>query len=114
MIVDFILNMVILVGIISLFNLMRYTLRIRKVIKDNKDNPNIQGISIVNGEIKVIERKPQSEVRAESVPKVIDEICHKPLRKEEAYRVYMNGEEHYFCSWECRETFIRKQQEGRS
>lgn len=112
MVWDFIINMIILVGFISLFNFIRCMLKVRKIIRDNKDNPDIQGISIVNGEVKVIEKKPQVELKVESVPKVFDEICHKPIRKEEAYRVLADGEEHYFCSWECREAFMKKRNES--
>lgn len=112
MVWDFIVNMIILVGFISLFNFTRCMLKIRKIIKDNKDNPNIQGISIVNGEVKVVEKKPQMPLKVETVPTVLDEICHKSIRKEEAYRVLVDGQEHYFCSWECKEAFMKKREEG--
>lgn len=112
MVWDFIVNMIILVGFISLFNFTRCMLKIRKIIKDNKDNPNIQGISIVNGEVKVVEKKPQMPLQVETVPTVLDEICHKSIRKEEAYRVLVDGQEHYFCSWECKEAFMKKREEG--
>ena len=55
MVLDFIINIILLMGIIGLFNLTRYVLKIRKNIKMHKDNPNIQGITIVNGEVKIIE-----------------------------------------------------------
>ena len=112
MVFDFIVNMIILVGFISLFNFIRCMLKIKKIIRENKDNPNIQGISIVNGEVKVVEKKPQMPLKVETVPTVLDEICHKPIRKEEAYRVLVDGQEHYFCSWECKEAFMKKREEG--
>ena len=42
MVLDFIINIILLMGIIGLFNLTRYVLKIRKIIKMHKDNPNIQ------------------------------------------------------------------------
>lgn len=112
MVWDFIVNMIILVGVISLFNFMRCLFKIKKVIRDNKDNPNIQGITIINGQVKVIEKKPQAPLKVESIPTVLDEICHKSIKKEDAYRVLVDGKEHYFCSWECREAFMKQREEG--
>lgn len=71
----------------------------------HKDNPNIKGISIVNGEVKVIEKAPDKIVQEKVIPKVIDPICGKEINKNEAYRVVKNNKEYYFCSWECREAF---------
>lgn len=56
MVIDFILNMILVIGLVSLFNLTRYILKVRKVVKKYKDNPNVEGITIVNGEIKIIEK----------------------------------------------------------
>lgn len=111
LVLDFILNMILLIGVISLFNLARYLLKIRKLIKLCKDNPNVQGISIVNGEVKVIEKESKMPEEQE-IPMVIDEICGKAVKKEEAYRMVIEGKEHYFCSWECREAYINRQKEG--
>lgn len=114
MVLDFIVSMFVLVGIISLFNLTRNLLKIRKIIKMHKDNPNIQGISIINGEVKVIEKKTQEAPKTQTITLVTDEICQKQVNKEEAYRVVVDEKEHYFCSWECREAFIHKmKQEGK-
>ena len=67
---DFILDIFLIMMLISLFNLVRYTLKIRKIMKMHKDNPNIKGISIVNGEIKIIENVPNlSEVGTEEKAK---------------------------------------------
>lgn len=103
---DLVLNIFAVILIVSLINLVRYALKIRKILKMNKDNPNIQGISIINGEIKVIEKVPTV---SEQVTKeqVIDPICGKEFEKQEAYRVLRDGKEHFFCSWDCREKFIK-------
>ncbi len=112
MVLDFILNMILLIGIISLFNLTRYIFKIRKLIKMHKDNPNIQGITIVNGEVKIIEKNSSEEEKKETVvEKVVDEVCGKSIEKSKAYRVLCNGKEHYFCSWECREAFMNQRLE---
>lgn len=117
MVLEFIVNMILLIGIVSLFNVTRYIFKIRKLIKKHKDNPNIQGITIVNGEVKVIEKKPTQKEEAPTsvaVEQVRDEICGQMVEASKAYRVLHNGEEHYFCSWECREAFMKiKQEEGK-
>nr|WP_307992187.1 YHS domain-containing protein [uncultured Niameybacter sp.] len=108
LIIDVIFYFFLSMMLLSLFNLIRYTIKIRKVIKMNKDNPNIRGISIVNGEIKVIEKVPPTVQVVQEKPKdlVIDPICGKELLKEEAYRILKDGKEYFFCSWECREKFL--------
>ncbi|MGL4344463.1 MAG: hypothetical protein ACRCTE_04630 [Cellulosilyticaceae bacterium] len=87
-------------------------LKIRKVMKMHKDNPNIKGISIVNGEVKVIEKDGAvvgdltSTAPIIEVEKVKDLICGNELEKKDAYRIVKDGVEHFFCSWECREKFL--------
>ncbi|MHC1747780.1 MAG: YHS domain-containing protein [Cellulosilyticaceae bacterium] len=102
---DIFLNVILAFMLISLFNLIRYMMKIRKVIKINKDNPNIQGISIVNGEVKVIE-KEQSSANIIQAELVTDPTCGKQMDKKDAYRIFKDGEEYFFCSWECREKFL--------
>lgn len=77
----------------------------------HKDNPNIKGIMMVNGNIRVIEKKPEEEDPSKKQQKALikDEVCQKCVSKEEAYCVVVNGRRHYFCSWECREAFLRKE-----
>ena len=106
---DFVLNLFLVIVVISLVNLIRYMFKIRKIIKMHRDNPNIQGISIVNGEIKIIEKGDIPFEQASEVKKelVIDPICGKEIEKEEAYRVVKENKEYFFCSWECREKFLK-------
>lgn len=114
-ILDFLLDIFLIMMLISLFNLVRYMLKIRKVMKMNKDNPNIKGISIVNGEVKVIENVPNlSEVIQEEKSKdlVVDPVCGKEILKEDAYRIIKDGVEYFFCSWECREKFLQHETLG--
>lgn len=108
---EFFLDMIIFIGILSLFNLLIYIYKVRKIIKMNKDNPNIQGISIVNGEIKIIE-KQGPVVEKEPIEMVKDPVCGKEISKKDAYRVVKQGVEYFFCSWECREAFLKAQKEG--
>lgn len=106
---DVVLNVILIVMLLSLFNLVRYMFKIRKIMKMHKDNPNIKGISIVNGEIKVIEKLPEVfEQTIEVAPKdlVKDPICGEEILKEDAYRIMKDGVEYFFCSWECREKFL--------
>lgn len=111
MVLDFVINMILLIGLIGLFNLTRYWLKIRKLIKLYKDNPNVQGISIVNGEVKIIE-KEEMQPNRETVEMVVDQMCGKSIKKDEAYRMVIDGQEHYFCSWECREAYRKLRKEG--
>ena len=110
MVLDFILNMFLVIVLVSLFNLVRYILKIRKIMKMHKDNPNIKGISIINGEIKVIENQGVEEMK-NSIPKelVKDEVCGVEIEKKDAYSVVREGKEYFFCSWECREKFLKEQ-----
>ena len=110
-VLDIIVNTILIIGAISLFNLVVALFKVRKVLKMQKDNPNIQGISIVNGEVKIIE-KDQVAFKAEEQEKdlVVDSVCHKEIKKSEAYRVVKDGQEYFFCSWECREAFLKNDQ----
>ncbi|MGL4738848.1 MAG: hypothetical protein ACRCW2_15445 [Cellulosilyticaceae bacterium] len=113
---DMILNVVLIFMLLSLFNLVRYMFKIRKVMKMHKDNPNIKGISIVNGEIKVIEKDGEilggvgQETPPVQIEKVQDPICGAELEKKDAYRIVKDGVEHFFCSWECREQFLTSEE----
>lgn len=106
-VLDAILYSVLFLMLLSMFNLIRYMLKIKKVMKMNKDNPNVKGISIINGEVKVIENIPTIDV-ATPIEKelVVDEICGKKMEKKDAYRIFKNNKEYFFCSWECREKFL--------
>lgn len=92
----------------SLIGFIRYVLKVRKILKLYKDNPNIQGIAIVDGQIQVIEKKPVTAVQ-EVKPKeiILDPVCGKTVDRKNAYRVMKNDKEYFFCSWECRENFLK-------
>lgn len=109
---ELLLNVFLFIMLLGLFNLIRYILKIRKVMKMHKDNPNIQGISIVNGEVRIIEKVPSQQMATTNpivIDSVKDPICGKEIAKEDAYRVWKQGKEYFFCSWECREQFLSKQ-----
>ena len=111
MLMEFFLNMIIFMGMISLFNLLRYLFKIRKIIKMHKNNPNIQGITIVNGEVKIIEKNSVEKQMEKVKETVTDLTCGQEIEKEKAYRVLKDGKEYFFCSWECREAFLKKDDE---
>ena len=111
MILEIIMDIILVIGAISFFNLLIALFKVRKIMKMQKDNPNIQGISIVNGEVKIIE-KGQMPVASEKEKSpaeeiVVDPICHKEIKKGDAYRVFKEGKEYFFCSWDCREAFLK-------
>lgn len=61
-----------------------------------------------------------SDIAVEAVEKTVpvtitmveDKICGMKLQKEKAYIVIRDNEEHYFCSWDCREKFIQQNQKN--
>ena len=108
-VLDIIVNTILIIGAISLFNLIFALLKVRKIMKMQKDNPNIQGISIVNGEVKIIEKgqMPGEMVKEPVKDLVVDPVCHKEIEKKDAYRVVKDGIEYFFCSWDCREAFLK-------
>ena len=111
MVLDFILNLLLAMVIIGLFNLLRGFLRVRKILKKYKDDPTVEGITIVNGKVNVIRKQDQEAGNSGQVlEKVTDPICHQIIDKEKAYRVVKDGKEYYFCSWECREQFLKEGQ----
>ncbi len=116
MILEIIMDIILIIGAISFFNLLVALFKVRKIIKMQKDNPNIQGISIVNGEVKIIEKgkMPESVLKEKSPAEeiVLDSICHRQIKKGEAYRVFKEGKEYFFCSWECREAFLKANKDG--
>lgn len=93
----------------GLFTFTMYILRIRKVMRQYKNNPNIQGIQIVNGKVHVIEKENNivdAKIREETKDLVQDPVCHAEIEKTSAYRIVKNDTDYYFCSWECREKFL--------
>lgn len=108
MIFDILTSILVATSIIMLFNFVRYFIKVGKIFKENKDNPNIEGIVVVNGEIKVIEKESNKEDAENKVEVVTDPICNKQVNKEDAYRVMIDNKEYFFCSWECREKFMEQ------
>ncbi|MFZ5946140.1 MAG: transcriptional regulator [Bacillota bacterium] len=37
---------------------------------------------------------------------VKDNVCNTILQKDKAYIVRINGQDEYFCSWQCRQKYI--------
>ncbi|OON99915.1 MAG: hypothetical protein ATN35_10250 [Epulopiscium sp. Nele67-Bin004] len=91
--------------IIGFINMIANVLKIRKLIKDNQDNPNVKGIAIVNGELKIIEEgeEPPKTIKVEPLVKC---GCGKHIEKNNSYRLIKNEQEHHFCSWDCQEEFV--------
>lgn len=104
---DFMMNLFLVFTLVSLFNLVRYTLKVRKVMRQHKDNPNVRGITIANGEIKVIEKNTEETIeKSAQTELVIDPSCGKEIEKKDAYCIFKNGKQYFFCCWECREQFL--------
>ncbi|OOB77485.1 MAG: hypothetical protein BEN18_01425 [Epulopiscium sp. Nuni2H_MBin001] len=94
-----------LLFIVGIINSIIGIFKIRKVLKEHGDDPNIEGIAIINGEVQVIEKdkKMQSEV---VIAQVKSDCCGKMIAKNDAYRFIIDGTEHYFCSWDCKEEYL--------
>ena len=48
-------NLFIIMFLVGLFNFTIYAFKIRSFVRKNKDNPNIKGVKIVDGQVHVIE-----------------------------------------------------------
>lgn len=108
--IEFLADMFIAVVIIGLFNLIRNILNVRKILKKYQNDPTVEGITIVNGKVQVVRKDtPDPSVQEVKKEMVVDEVCHKQIEKTQAYRIVKDGVEHYFCSWECREAFLKAQ-----
>ena len=114
----FLANAFIVMFLWGLFTFTMYALRVRKALRKYKDDPNIKGVHIVNGQVRVIEKEKNNntsevnqnvvdgEIKNEIKDMVYDSICKEEIAKSEAYHIIRDGESHYFCSWECREKFV--------
>ena len=107
-------NLFIVMFLWGLFTFTMYIFRVRKTLRKYKDNPNIKGIHIVNGQVKVIEKDEaenqnviDGEIIEEKKEMVYDSVCNQEVVKSDAYHMIRDGESYYFCSWECRERFLK-------
>lgn len=108
---EFVLNIILVMILIGLFNLIRGILRVRKILKKYKDDPTVEGITIVNGKVNVIRKNGQAEAKEEVKEMVTDPICQKMIEKDKAFRMVKDDKEYFFCSWECREAFLNEAKE---
>ncbi len=93
----------------GLFGLIMHMLRFRRTLRKYKDDPNVKGVQIVNGQVRIIKKDEnvmEGEIKEETKDMVYDEICDKEIEKSKAYHMIRDGKSHYFCSWECREKFL--------
>ncbi|WP_010167591.1 hypothetical protein [Candidatus Epulonipiscium viviparus] len=96
------MQFILIIFFVGIINSLIGFFKLRKVLKDNQNNPNVTGIAIVNGKIEVIEKETMP--KNESI-QVKAYCCNKLINKEDAYRLFVGGTEYYFCSWECEEKF---------
>ncbi len=102
-------NVLIIMFLVGLFNFTIYAFKIRNIVKKHQDDPNVKGVKIVNGEVKIIEDDMailEAQIKEETIDLVTDPVCHKEIEKTKAFHVIRNDESHYFCSWDCREKFL--------
>lgn len=102
-------NLLMLLFLIGIFNFSIYAFKIRKIVKQHQNDPNVKGVKIVNGEVEIIEKDAvvlDAQIKEEIKDLVTDPICHEQVEKTKAFHVIRNNESHYFCSWDCREKFL--------
>ncbi|OOB77143.1 MAG: hypothetical protein BEN19_02400 [Epulopiscium sp. Nuni2H_MBin003] len=99
------LQFIFLLFLVSIINSIIGMFRIRKILREHSDDPNIQGVAIVNGEVKIIQK---DEVQSKATEQVKVCCCDKMVDKTDVYRSVIGDEEYYFCSWECKEKFENK------
>ena len=93
----------------GLLTFTMYVVRVRKTLRKYKDDPNIKGVQIVNGQVHVIEKDQKiidADIKDEIKDMVYDSVCNEEIEKSSAYHIIRDGKSHYFCSWECREKFL--------
>ena len=111
MMLSFIGNVFTVMFLWGLFTFTMYAIRVRKTLRKYKDNPDIKGVQIVNGQVHVIEKDQviiDAEIKEETKDMVYDSICNEEIEKSSAYHIIRDGVSHYFCSWECREKFLEE------
>ncbi len=128
----------IIVALLFLFSIVRAILvviKFNKMAKEARENPEefkkkmeamqkMQGYAYINGEMKPVNPEEMEalikQAMGEAVPPqdvnpvtpiVIDPICGKEVEKGTGYRVVKDGQEYEFCSWECREKFLKGNQD---
>ena len=107
-------NLFVMMLLLGLFNFIIYAFKVRKVVKKHQDDPNVKGVKIVDGKVEVIEKDAtilDAQIKEEIKDMVTDPVCHAEIEKTKAYHVIRNDESHYFCSWDCREKFLKPAQE---
>lgn len=94
-----------LVRVLFMVFIIRSLLRITTRSKVREDGAN---------EEKIFKTKTQEsfelgmkQAKESSVEMVKDEVCDKTIPLNKAYIVVREDKRHYFCSWECRERFIK-------
>lgn len=93
----------------GIVNFVMYMVKIRQIIRKNKDNPNVQGVKIENGKVHLIEKDKdifEAKIKEEVKDLVIDPVCHAEIEKSKAHHLIKNESSYYFCSWDCREKFL--------
>ncbi len=107
-------NIVMIMFLVGLFNFTIYAFKIRNIVRQHKNDPNVKGVKIVNGQVHVIEDDInilEAEIKEETKELVTDPVCNKELEKVSAFHVIRKGQSHYFCSWDCREKFLESVKE---
>ncbi len=99
------LQLISLIFLVLFINMMVGLFKIRKILRENKDNPNLQGIAVINGEIKIIEKETMY-TSAKTDDSIKSDCCGKMVKKSDVYRVVIENKEYYFCSWDCKEKFV--------
>ncbi|WP_031516021.1 hypothetical protein [Desulfofalx alkaliphila] len=74
----------------------------RYFVKPKQDEHKTQNAG--NGQVNIAEKTEEKNL-------VEDKICGAVVPRSQSYIVVRDDEEHYFCSWDCRQKFLDSQQE---
>lgn len=54
----------------------------------------------------------EEKIEQPVIEKVIDPVCGCEIEKDKAYIVVEKDERKYFCSWDCRQKYIKQKNEN--
>jgi YHS domain-containing protein len=89
--------------IIAIWWMLSRMLRTARIIQQQKMLQKNQ--AIIEHEKEKLKQKQQEVTPLEMVK---DAACGKHIEKSQAYQLYQEENTYYFCSWDCREKFIKE------
>lgn len=87
-------------GLINIILIYIIARSLMKIFIQNKEADNkVEGIA---------SKKENPNYKEVAIELVKDEVCNRSIPKEQAHILVKEERKHYFCSWECREEFLKR------